>query len=158
MTIRLPIQCKGLELTDHEKLLSFVIMESYRALDMQDWFKYTLGFYAPDINRIIGRAYVNPVKNLESVFQTAKLNGYTRTFKFKNPQPLAQGNNYKVPAYFESEIHDAKVILLYVYLLGRFADPKSIISEDNSILRGSERSKAHHIAHIVYHELLNTGS
>ena len=150
MKIYLPTVCKGLELSDRQKIFCWLMLEtSQRVLD-SNWPKYTYNFYKQDINHILGTQMnssfalghkytdAGPYTELQEIFEFGFVSTHSLLVRWKQYKYAGRtGGNRRYMAKYLDEITDPELVPMFMYLLGRMASG-DIFSDDDSTIRKNE--------------------
>lgn len=150
MEIKLPIQAKGLNLNDREKILAWLITESFAALYSPVWDQYSLNFYKKDLNIVLGNQTMD-MGDLEKIFKFGYIDKQNTLISFINPiKALHNGPAARHPKTYMDKITDSSLFLIYAYLIGRVIDRRAIFDDDNdNLFREKGRSLNYNLTHIV---------
>lgn len=147
MKIHLPIQCQKVELTDNEKIFCFMMLMVSKKANSKDWGKYEYTFHGRDVMHILGGKWGDSsMNNLREIFDIGVLNQYTYRVSWK--RPMCSKGMLKFPAWYETDLNDPSLFVMYGYLLGRLYDPKSIFSDEEELIYdyvGTKNAQVHHL-------------
>ena len=133
MKIKLPTQCRDLNLNDREKIFAWLIYEAAIKLKTKDWYKYEFNFHSRDINHILGKPAANPAfKNLRKVFNIGVLNEWTVSVNWIKPR--FAGNRHQFPDSYEDTLKDPELFVMYAYLLGRCVSKETLFADESHLL------------------------
>lgn len=135
MNIELPVQCKGLKLTDREKIFCWVIVELTKKMKTVKWSQYALILHKRDVNHILKKIELSGFKNLHSIFNIGILNENTLSVSWKKPIKMnLSGPGAKRPDSYIDQIEDPEFFVMYAYLLGRMVGDSNIFSDEPKTL------------------------
>ena len=153
MKIYLPTSCKDLNLSDRQKVFCWLMLETSHALKNTQWPQYTYNFYKQDINHILGTSrnssfalghkYTNagPYEELSEIFEFGFVSTHSFLVRWKKYKLAGRtGKNRRYMAKYIDEISDPDVIMMLMYLMGRFVGD-SIFSDEVDTIREKEYPK-----------------
>lgn len=152
MNIELPIQCKGLKLTDREKIFCWVIIELTKKMKTARWPEYALILHKRDVNHILKKIELSGFKNLHRIFDLGILNEHTLSVSWKHPIKMnPSGPGSKRPVGYIDQLEDPEFFVMYAYLLGRMVGDSNIFSDEpRTLYTGAEAVPVNVPIHYLY--------
>ena len=147
MKIHLPIQCKDKDLNDNEKIFCFMMLMVSKKTNSPDWGKYEYTFHGRDVMHILdGNWGEKSLATLREIFDIGVLNQFTYRVSWK--RPVCSRGMKKFPAWYEADLLDPSLFVMYGYLLGRLYDPDAIFNDSEDIVyeyQGTQNAQVHHL-------------
>lgn len=131
MKLKMPSNCKGLNLTDKEKVFANLMLQIVWADGSRDWPTTEYRFYKRDVGKLIA-AQSYRTTNLKDAFVFGDLNDATTSVRFINPSK----NSLHTCNHYEDTISELIAIKLHMFILGRFMDPRNIFNEETGLYTG----------------------
>ena len=121
--LKLPVDCKHLDLTDSEKVFANFMLNVANLDDHKAWMTTTYNMFSIDLVRIIGQSWWKT--NLNAIFEIGRLNAHTGSVRFRD----LTTKGYSIPDFYLDTIEDEEAIRIHMYLIGRLSTGISIFSD-----------------------------